>query len=77
MKPQGRPRAANSKGQRWADACIGVLFFGCAAAILVLFPLSDWAAILVAIVLLLLGIDALLAAWKARPSLLSWIGPLP
>jgi dolichyl-phosphate-mannose--protein O-mannosyl transferase len=76
-KHQGRPHAVESTGQRWADACIGALLVGCAVAILALFPLSDWTAMLAMIVLLLLGIDALRAAWKARPSLLSRIGPLP
>jgi threonine/homoserine/homoserine lactone efflux protein len=74
---QGRRHTVRSTAQRWGDACIGALFVGCAVAILALFPLSDWAAMLAVIALLLLGIDALLAARKARPSLLSKVGPLP
>ncbi len=74
---QDQPHTDRSTALRWGDACIGALFVGCAVAILALFPLSDWAAMLAVIVLLLLGIDALLAAWQARPSLLSKVGPLP
>ncbi len=76
MKPI-RPGRARSSAQRWADACIGALFVGCAAAILALCPLSDWKAMLAVVLLLGLGVDVLRAAWQARPSLLSRIGPLP
>ena len=72
-----RPDRTRSTGQRWADACIGALFIGCAMAILVLFPLADWKAMLAAAVLFGLGLDALHAAWQPRRSLLSRIGPLP
>jgi uncharacterized membrane protein YqjE len=78
VTPQQRGlRPSQSNVQRWAAACIGALFVLCAAAILALFPLSDWKAMLAVVVLLLLGVDALLAAWKARRSLLSRLGPLP
>jgi hypothetical protein len=70
----GRSR---SNGQRWADACIGALFVGCAVGILALFALSDWKAMLAAATLFGLGFDALHAAWRPRRSLLSRIGPLP
>jgi hypothetical protein len=71
------PGRNRSTGQRWADACIGALFVGCAATILALFPLSDWKAMLAAAALFGLGLDALHAAWRPRRSLLSRIGPLP
>ena len=64
-------------GQRWADACIVALFVACAVAILALFLLSDWKAMLAAAVLFGLGLDALHAAWQPRRSLLSRIGALP
>ncbi len=76
MRPD-RPGRTRSAGQCWADACTGALFVGCAVAILVLLPLSDWKAMLAAAMLLGLGLDALHAAWQARRSLLSGIGPLP
>lgn len=72
-----RPGKTRSIAERWAQACIGALFVGCAAMFLALFPLSDWKAMLAAAVLFGLGLDALHAAWQARASLLSRIGPLP
>lgn len=74
---QARPDSARSPAQRWAAGILGALLLGCAVFILGLFPLSDWQAMLAALLLLGLGFDALLAAWQARPSLLSRIGPLP
>ena len=66
---------------RWELVATGMAIHlkdpGCAALILANFPLSDWQAMLAALLLLGLGFDALLAALKARPSLLSRIGPLP
>jgi len=76
MKP-ARPGKIESTARRWVEACIGTLFVGCAVVLLALFPLSDWKAMLAATVLFGLGFDALHAAWQARASLLSRIGPLP
>jgi hypothetical protein len=65
-----------STGQRWGDAAIGALQLGCALALLLLSAL-DWMALLAVAALLALGLHALHSAWRARPSLLSRLGPLP
>jgi hypothetical protein len=64
-------------GRRYADTAIGLLLISCAVAILWWLPLDDWKAMLAVAVLLGLGLDALHAAWRDRPSLLSRLGPLP
>lgn len=69
------PRSA-STARRWGDAAIGALLLGCALALLLLGAL-DWRVLLAAAALLALGIHALHSAWRARPSLLSRLGPLP
>ena len=65
-----------STAQRWGDAAIGALLLGCALALLLLGAL-DWIVLLAAAGLLSLGAHALHSAWRARPSLLSRLGPLP
>lgn len=70
------PHAATSTAQRWGDAAIGLLLLACAAAILLLLAPWDWRSMLAAAALLL-GLQALHSAWRARPSLLSRLGPLP
>ncbi len=75
MKPSA-PAAATTT-QRCGDAALGVLLLACAAAILLLLAPWDWKAMLAVAVLLLLGVHALHSAWRARPSLLSRLGPLP
>lgn len=71
------PPVATSTAHRWGDAAIGLLLLACAAAILLLSAPSDWTSALAALALLLLGLHALHSAWRARPSLLSRLGPLP
>lgn len=75
MKPAASRDAPAA--QRWGQLFIGLLLVGCAAAIGLRFPLSDWKAMLAVALLLGAGVDALHAAWRARPSLLSRLGPLP
>jgi hypothetical protein len=74
MNPQASMAATTA--QRWGDAAIGVLLLACAAGLLLLAP-WDWKVMLAVAVLLPLGAQALHAAWRARPSMLSRLGPLP
>jgi hypothetical protein len=74
---QPSTRTAATTAQRCGDAAIGLLLLACGAAVLLLLTPWDWKAMLAAAVLLLLGLHALHSAWRARPSLLSRLGPLP
>ncbi len=74
MEPVDPPPAYTT--QRWGDAAIGALLLGCALALLLLGAL-DWMELLAVAALLALGLHALHSAWRARPSLLSRLGPLP
>lgn len=65
-----------STAQRCGDAAIGTLLLGCALALLLL-GAADGLALLAVAALLVLGVHALYSAWRARPSLLSRLGPLP
>lgn len=67
-----------SRGSRIVTACMGALFAALAIAIIVVVdrPIG-LGALVAAMVIGLLGIDALLSAVRAKRSLLSRIGPLP
>lgn len=69
-------RDKGSRGYRLITAVVGALFLAIAVAILVVSELTV-GPILAAVVLGFLGVDAILGAWRNRPSLLSRIGPLP
>jgi hypothetical protein len=70
--------ARESNGGRVVSGCMGLLFVGLAIAIIVV---ADDPArpgpLLAALVIGLLGIDALISAARGKRSLLSRIGPLP
>jgi hypothetical protein len=67
-----------SKGSRIVTGCMGALFVALAIAIIAVVdrPIG-LGALVAAIVIGLLGIDALISAVRAKRSLLSRIGPLP
>lgn len=69
-------RDKGSRGYRLITAVVGALFSAIAVAILVESELTV-GPVLAAVVLGFLGVDAILGAWRNRPSLLSRIGPLP
>lgn len=69
-------RDKGSRGYRLITAVVGALFLAIAVAILLVSELTV-GPILAAVVLGFLGVDAILGAWRNRPSLLSRIGPLP
>jgi hypothetical protein len=56
---------------------IGALLVLCALWIFCVVPISNIAGLMGGAVLLLLGVEALIAAARRRPSWLSKIGPLP
>jgi hypothetical protein len=68
--------ANHSRSYRLVTAAFGALFTVLALAIVVV---SDRTVgpLLLAVLLGILGIDALVGAYRSRPSLLSRIGPLP
>jgi hypothetical protein len=63
---------------RWVTAAFGLFFVGIAVAI-VYSATNDnpWGAGVAALATGALGLDAIVAAWRGRASLLSRIGPLP
>lgn len=63
-------------GVRWATALIGLLFLGI-AGYLALQPGNGIGAWLAVLVIGALGADSLIAALRARTSLIMRIGPLP
>lgn len=67
-----------SKGSRIVTGCVGALFVALAIAIIAVVdrPIG-LGAVVAAMVIGLLGIDALISAVRAKRSLLSRIGPLP
>jgi hypothetical protein len=67
-----------SKGSRIVTGCMGALFFALAIALIAVAdrPIG-LGALGAAMVIGLLGIDALISAVRAKRSLLSRIGPLP
>jgi hypothetical protein len=66
------------QGNRIVTGCMGVLFVALAIAIIVVVDRPIGLGALVAAMMTgLLGIDALIAAARARRSLLSRVGPLP
>jgi hypothetical protein len=67
-----------SQGSRIVTGCMGALFVALAIAIIVVVdrPIG-LGALVAAMVIGLLGIDALISAVRAKRSLLSRIGPLP
>jgi hypothetical protein len=67
---------ARSTTYRVVTAAFGILFSGLAVAVVVAAELTVGAAIGAA-ALGILGIDALVSAYRSTPSLLSKIGPLP
>lgn len=69
-----KPRKTSGRG---ATAIIGTVFIFCAGWIFYAAPPTNIVGLTCGGVILLLGVDALLAALKDRPSLLSRIGPLP
>lgn len=81
MRPRvGRLRPTDAPGRpaRWVTAAFGILFIGLAVAIVAL-PSVEMSvgAVALAVLLGVLGVDALLSAARDRCSLLSRIGPLP
>jgi hypothetical protein len=68
--------ANHSRSYRLVTAAFGALFTVLALAIVVV---SDRTVgpLLLAVLLGILGIDAMVGAYRSRPSLLSRIGPLP
>jgi uncharacterized membrane protein HdeD (DUF308 family) len=81
MRPRpgpDRPPAAPGRPARWVTAAFGVLFIGLAVAILALPSVEmSIAPITLAVLLGVLGVDAVLGAARDRRCLLSRIGPLP
>jgi type IV secretory pathway TrbD component len=74
MKPQPERFSA---ADRIAALLIGTLFVACGIGVLYLVPRGEVAGLACGAVLLLLGLEALVAAARRRPPLLSRIGPLP
>jgi len=66
----------NSTAFRFISAAIGLLFAAIAVAIVIVSDRS-LGPILAAIVIGILGVDAMASAIRNKPSLLSRIGPLP
>ena len=60
-----------------ATLLIGVLFVLCGGWILIEVPPSNLGGIICGVMLLLLGVEALVAVMMGRRSILSRIGPLP
>lgn len=56
---------------------IGAMFLGIGIALPFIAPEAGWGGIVAAIVVGGLGLDAVVAALRNRPSLLARIGPLP
>ena len=77
MKEGVRQLEQQSSSVRIAAIVIGVLFILCAIWIFYTVPSSNIAGLICGAVVLLLGIEALVAAVRRRPSLLSRIGLLP
>ncbi len=77
MSVDGREQD-ESQGSRIVTGCMGALFVALAIAIIVVVdrPIG-LGALVAAMVIGLLGIDALISAVRAKRSLLSRIGPLP
>lgn len=77
MSDNGRNQD-DRQGNRIVTGCMGALFVALAIAII---AVVDWpigpGALVAALVIGLLGIDALISAVRAKRSLLSRIGPLP
>jgi len=73
-KPRNRP--ATSATHRFITGALGALFVVVAVVIGVISELT-MGVILAALVIGGLGLDALVNAWRNRPSLLEKIGPLP
>ena len=69
-------RDKGSVTYRGVTAVVGALFSAISVTILVVSELTV-GPVLAAVVLGCLGVDAILGAWRNRPSLLSRIGPLP
>jgi hypothetical protein len=66
-----------SAADRIAAVLIGALFVACGGAVLYLVERDNVAGLLCGAAILLLGIEALVAAGRKRAPLLSKIGPLP
>lgn len=62
---------------RLVTAAIGLLLMGIAAYASFVAGLDGWGAVAVAAVLGLLGVQAIVAAWRGRVAWLARIGPLP
>lgn len=67
-----------SKSSRLVTAAFGTLLVGCAIlTVVVVDPSIRWRGVAVALVLGLLGLDAIVASVRGRASVASRIGPLP
>ncbi|HEX2189152.1 MAG TPA: hypothetical protein VHG51_09665 [Longimicrobiaceae bacterium] len=66
-----------SAAHRLAAALVGALFTGCGGWVLYAVPRENPAGLLCGAALMLLGIEALVAAVRRRPPLLAKIGPVP
>lgn len=81
MRPRpgsDRPPAVPGRPTRWVTAAFGVLFIGLAVAIVALPSIEmSIGPITIAVLLSVLGVDALHGAVRDRRCLLSRIGPLP
>lgn len=71
------PDAGRSAARRAPAVAIGALFVVLGGAILYLVERANVAGLLCGAVVLLLGVEALIAAARRRDPLLSKIGPLP
>lgn len=71
-----RPSFHRSAGARWAGALIGMLFLGI-AGYLALQPGNGMGTWIAALLIGALGADSVIAALRARSSLIMRIGPLP
>lgn len=73
-----RPKDPASRSHRNVTAAFGMLLVILAIATVVsVEPALRWPGVGVAVVLGVLGIDAVIAAVRGRPSIVSRIGPLP
>lgn len=68
---------SDKKSGQVATTIIGLILTVCAVCIFYVVPRGNIAGLIAGAVVLMLGVEALIAAYRGRPSLLSKIGPLP
>lgn len=77
MTDPSKPAYTSRQSYRLITAAIGLALFGLGIYILLFGPAGALIRVAIGIVLLLLGGNAMFAAWRSRESWLSRLGPLP